>query len=245
MNPSILKVSLVAAVAGAAAAGVTTLALTRSEVADTAANAVAPPEAAGPRQDEGLLAEVDALSAENRELRARIEALESRPIPDARTAIEPSVGQLPTSVAAAQGDASSAALPQAEFQARVAAAIEAIRTQERAEAARERDERELARMEERLTEMTERLALSPGQVKDMRAFMLAERDARAELDRLRDQGADREAYRLAREDQRKREVAELTRILTPDQYKTLQERERRDERGGPPSGRGQGGGRGG
>ena len=230
MNPSILTVSLVAAVAGAAAAGVVTLALAPSDAATPADNAVTLTEAASPRQGTDLVAELDELASENRELRARIEALESRPMSDARTLIEPSDGQHSAAIAAAQGGASALGVPPAEIQAQVATAIEAIRTQERAEAARAREQRELQRMEERLTDLRERLGLSPTQENDLRALLLADRAAEAEYDRQREAGMSRDALRVVREQQRTEQQAQLAKILTPEQLANYRQRDNR--RGG-------------
>lgn len=200
------------------------------------------PASPASRSDAGAATDValalEALSSDVRELTARVESLERQPAPDTRVALSRSP-ELDMDVAARS---SEAALAPEAVQESVAAALETIRADERAKAEVEREQRELERLEERLTRLNERLGLSPDQTNMMRALMLAQNTQREELDRLREQGVEREQRRLVAEEAERRRTVELARILTPEQLASLRELEsnRGDDRGrtrrGSPSG---------
>ncbi len=234
---------IAASIGAAAALAVTSLSLTPlpSQPSEFAANAMQPASPAS-RSGAGAATDValalEALSSDVRELSARVEALERQPAPDTRVALSRSP-ELDVDVAARS---SEAALAPEAVQESVAAALETIRADERAKAEAEREQRELERLEERLTRLNERLGLSPDQTNMMRALMLAQNTQREELDRLREQGVEREQRRLVAEEAERRRNVELARILTPEQLAGLRELEsnRGDDRGrtrrGSPSG---------
>lgn len=186
--------------------------------------------AATPAETERLVRALEALQLEGQALRARIEALEQRPEPAARLALEPAAA--PTTSAPGATDPAAAvplALLSTELPETVRATLEEIRAEERAAEQVEREAREAARREERLARLQEQLGLSNGQVSDLRTWMIEARTAREELERQREQGGDREALRTARAELRTRDEASLQRILTPAQFQAWQERESRDD----------------
>jgi hypothetical protein len=236
MKNTLLSSALVAALVGAASA-----LLVHSFVADERRA----PESAHPAPAHGSLAgaslqaastdstelarQLRTLEAEHGELVARLEALERRPEPEARVALAPARA----SDSASNAKVDAAGLAPEVVQESVVQALESIRAEERAEAARAREQRELERIEERLTRASEQLGLAPGQTNDLRALLLRQRAEREALEAQREAGADRETYRAAVEEQRKRELAVLTSILTPAQFEAYQRREtaRGDDRG--------------
>jgi hypothetical protein len=234
MKTTLLTSALVAAVAGAASA-----LLVHSLVAEERGA----PESARPAPSSLAAESLQAANAESAELAqqlreferkhdallARLEALERRPEPEARVELAPaSAGDVATS-----SDGDAAALAPEVVQESVVQALETIRAEERAEAAREREKRELERIEERLTRASEELGLAPGQTDDLRALMLRQRAERDALEAQREAGADRATYRAAVEEQRKRDLLTLTSILSPAQFEAYQKRDaaRGDDRG--------------
>mgnify|MGYP001356559128 CR=1 FL=1 len=236
MKNTLLSSALVAALVGAASA-----LLVHSFVADerSAPDSAHPASAHGSPASASLQAasagsaelarQLRTLEVEHSELVARLEALERRPEPEARVALAPAR----SAEATRSTDGDAAALAPEVVQESVVQALETIRAEERAEAARAREERELERMEERLARVSEQLGLAPGQTNDLRALMQRQRTEREALEAQREAGADRETYRAAVEEHRKRELAALTAILTPEQFETYQKREtaRGDDRG--------------
>lgn len=229
-----LSTSLVAALVGGGAAAFVTLALSIESRPERGGPSAYPPGGAGEPTADGqrLTQRIESLEGDNRALRARVEALESRPAPDARQPV--SAAQDPAAATASRSTDGAAGLSPAVLQQEVEHALASIRSEERAEAEQRRVERESARMEQRLQRLTEQLALSPHQVADMRAHMLAQDAARQELERMRDEGADRETYRSARDEQREAERAQLARILSAEQLQALREHAggRGDDSGG-------------
>jgi uncharacterized membrane protein YgcG len=228
MSNSLLPTLLLATAAGAVSALVVT-SLSGSDA--PAAQAVGAASAEGVSQSVAgsTEAELVSLRAENQELRVRIEALESRPAGESRAAVQPSVEELAAAVAEVQSNAGATATPRDDaMYTQVEAALESIRETERAEAAKAREQREVERMEERLTQMAERLGLTPAQTNDMRGLLLQQEQIEDDLRAQREAGMERDAYRVARDQAREAERAELTRILTPEQ---LQQYDARNDRG--------------
>lgn len=200
-----------------------------AERAASQPSSASPATRAGESSSPGVAEALAVLSDEVSKLAARVEQLERRPEPDARVELSAARALDPNTTA---GQGETALAPQV-VQESVAAALETIRADERAKAEAERQQRELERIEERLTRLNERLALSPDQTNMMRALMLAQNTQRDELERMRDQGVEREQRRIAAEEAERRRDVELTRILTPEQLAGLREMEagRGDERG--------------
>lgn len=222
---------VIAAVTGSASAWLA-IGLRASEAPRRATESAQSSVAATPAESEHLVRALEALQLEGQALRARIEALEQRPEPAARLALEPAATPT-TSSAGASG--SAAAVPLAlssELPETVRAALEDIRAEERAAEEAEREAREAARREERLARLQEELGLSNGQVSDLRTWMIEARAAREELERQREAGGDRQTFRTARAELRTRDEASLQRILSPAQYQAWQEREARDDERG-------------
>ncbi|MCC7014069.1 MAG: hypothetical protein IT454_16045 [Planctomycetes bacterium] len=252
MNSNLLQTCVISAAVGCISAALTATfvgrdATSSEAAAEPSASVGTPPTAEG---DSTLAMQFAALEIETRELRSRIEALELRPIADPRAEIAPAPDAASVAGSAAAAEHGGALLPSADqLQDTVVEALASIRAQEQEQASAERAERESARLEERLTRLAEQLALDRGQVNDMRALMLAQAQSRDELERLRREDADREAYRAARDQARAREQAELARILTAEQLKQYEARDdrrdggdRRNTSGGGTSGGGTSGG---
>ncbi len=231
MKTPLLPVLLASVAAGTASAVVVgIMARPAAETGNSSAAAMASGEVQAVAS--GLETEVAALRSENQELRARVEALESRPVGEARAAVT-SVEEVAAAAAAklqVEG-ARAGASGTGEVYTQVEQALEAIRTAERDEAARAREQRELDRMEERLTQMAERLGLSPAQVNDLRAHMIAQEKIEDDLREQREAGMERDAYRVAREQARDAEREELARILSPEQLEQYNARNEREDRG--------------
>lgn len=238
MNKSLLPTLLAATAAGAISALILT-SFQRPAADWNSGSATAPPVAmtAGytGAAASGIEAELAALYGANQELRQRVEALESRPVGDARTPVT-SVEEVAAAAAAKLQVEGKVASASGEVFTQVEQALEAIRTAEREQAARAREERELARMEERLTQLAERLSLTPAQVNDLRAHLIAQDKVEHDLRQQREAGMDRDAYRVAREQARDVEREQLARILSPEQ---LEQYNARNDRGRD-SGRGAG-----
>lgn len=247
MNHAPLSTVFIALAAGAAGALVATLLRDEPVASDSGAASAQHAQrnsAAGPQPasaaDEGWRVALAGLSRDLAGLTERIEQLERRPEPQPRVAL--------AAPAAAEEDAQAQTavreLAPEQVQESVATALENLRAQERAQAEQQRQQRELERVEERLARLGERLELSPAQTGDLRALMLRQERERDELERLRDEGADREQRRAAAEELRKRTDAEYARILTPAQlesYKKLSS-ERGGDRGRAGRGANAGGG---
>lgn len=248
MKQSLVVTSLVASLFGCAGAGLVLWTAAPRDASKAGAQSAAAPGDArvATTELESLSDDLATLVLENRELRTRIEALERRPVADARAAValetDPEALKSAADGLAARGESTAVVHP-ATLQASVEEALEAIRANERAEVERARQARELERMEERLTRMTEQLALTPGQVNEMRAHMVAQDAARGELERQREAGIDRETYVTLRDEQRKREQANLARFLDAEQLTTLTTRnDNRDDSRGRDAGRQRGAG---
>lgn len=220
---------VVAALAGGASAALVLALGSPSAPAPADSLSASSPSVASPSDDVAALRdEITALEIESNELRQRLSELEDRADFSARSAVAPT-DELATQVAAKLSADGATPAPSA-LKTEVAQALEQLRADERAEAARAREQRELQRMEERLTDLRERLGLSPTQENDLRALLLAERAAEAEYDLQRDAGTSRDSLRAVREQQRKDHVAKLTAILSPEQYESYRQRDNR--RGG-------------
>jgi hypothetical protein len=219
---------VVAALAGAASAAlVLTLGTPAPPAPADSLSASAPSVAGSSDEVAALRDELAALEIESHELRQRLAELEDRADLSSRSTVPPATDALTSQVASQLSSDGSAP---AALKTEVALALEQLRADERAEAARAREQRELQRIEERLTDLRTRLNLSPAQENDLRALLLAERAAEAEYDRQRDSGASRDSLREVREQQRKDHVAKLTTILSPEQYESYRQRDNR--RGG-------------
>jgi len=219
----------IAALTGFASAWIAT-GLRASEAPRRAPESAQSSVAPTPAETERLARALEALQLEGQALRARLEALENRPEPAARLALEPAAA--PTTLSPDASD-SAAAVPltflSAELPETVRATLEEIRAEERAAEGAEREAREAARREERLARLQQELGLTNAQVTDLRTWMIEARTAREELERQREEGGDREAFRSARTELRTRDEATLQGILTPAQFQAWQERENRDE----------------
>jgi uncharacterized membrane protein YgcG len=228
MSNSLLPTLLLATAAGAVSALVVT-SLSGSDAPAAQAAGAASADGVSQSVAGSTEAELVSLRAENQELRVRIEALENRPAGESRAAVQPSVEDLAAAVAEVQSNAGATATPRNDaMYTQVEAALESIRETERAEAAKAREQREVDRMEERLTQMAERLGLTPAQTNDMRGLLLQQEQIEDDLRAQREAGMERDAYRVARDQAREAERAELTRILTPEQ---LQQYDARNDRG--------------
>lgn len=225
---------VVAALAGAASATLVLVLGSPSAPAAAEGSAATSPAVASPAGDvEALQEQLTALEIESRELRQRLSELEDRADLSARTSAGAPADELAAQVAA-KLSADGATPAPAALKTEVAQALEQLRADERAEAARAREKRELQRIEERLVDLRTRLGLSPGQENDLRALLLAERAAEAEYDRQRDAGASRDSLRAVREQQRTEQQAQLAKILTPEQLESYRQRDNR--RGGDAGG---------
>lgn len=238
-SSSIVTVVVAALAGGATAALVLTLG-SPSSPAPAEGSAATSAAVASPSGDvEALQEQITALEIESRELRQRLAELEDRADLSARTSAGAPPEELAAQVAAKLSADGATPAPSA-LKTEVAQALEQLRADERAEAARAREQRELQRIEERLTDLRTRLNLSPAQENDLRALFLAERTAEAEYDRQREAGTSRDALRDVREQQRKDFTAKLTTILSPEQYESYRQRDNR--RGGDAGATGNNGG---
>lgn len=186
-------------------------------------------EPVAPGEDDDVAGLVAELRAENEELRARIEALEVRPVDVARapvleapTADDELLEEMRALLAAMKTE--SGDLP-TDFHASVARAIEDIRAVEEAERDREREEREADRIDQAVSELTVELGLSTQQASQLQDRLLTFEDQRSELrDRIRaagDWGAARQGFADLRDEHQ----AALKQIFTTDQYDKYQELE--------------------
>jgi len=229
MGKTLLPTLLAATIAGS----VTALFVTRAQhhsAASSSGSIVAAPALEAATVASGLETEVAALRSENQELRARVEALEGRPVGEARAAVT-SVEEVAAAAAAKLQVEGKVPPAPGEVFTQVEQALEALRTAEREEATRAREQRELDRMEERLTQLAERLGLTPAQVNDLRAHRIAQEKIEDDLRAQREAGMERDAYRIAREQARSVEREELARILTPEQLEQYNARKDREDRG--------------
>jgi len=223
MKQPILLTCVLSAVAAATGAGVAIVSVAPNQAETKAMDDSARPSrvAAQDARFDALLAQLRSLEVANDDLRARIHALEARPSDDARVQVAESETPRPEELAA---------LPPEEVHATVAKALEDLRANEKAEAQRVREQREAERLEERLKRMSDQLGLSPAQVADIRALLVAQRDARDDLEQRRESLGSRDAYRTERDALRELEEESLARILTPTQLESYRGRDaRRDD----------------
>jgi len=217
---------LIAALTGFASAWIAS-GLRASEAPRRAVESAQSSAAPTSAETERLARALEELQLEGQALRARLEALEQRPEPAARLALEPAMA--PSTPAPGANDSAAVPLLSAELPETVRATLEEIRAEERAAEEAEREAREAERREERLARLQEELGLSNAQVTDLRTWMIEARTAREELERQREDGGDRTTLRSARAELRTRDEASLQRILTPAQFQAWQERESRDD----------------
>lgn len=232
MKTTFLQTGILASVVGCASAGLTSFLLLAPEPGGRGPDLLAEravPEASGrggeTGHDDELLARIEALSEASRELRARIEGLERRPVAEARVPVVAEEARpllLPQPEAAVRPELG---LPSEVLLERVEEALGRIREEERAEEERRDEERRAERLEERLARLSDELGLAPHQVRDLRTLWLAQEQGRDELRRALEDSGDRDAYREARKDQRKANDEALARILTPAQLEDYRKRE--------------------
>ncbi len=186
-------------------------------------------EAASPRTDLELVARVDALVEENRELRERLATIELRPATAStkRAPIEGFVSQLEfeafrEEVLAALEDRT---LPAGEvdtgLKARIADALTTIRKEETAEKIRGYQEKRAQRLEDDLVRMEKWLELAPHQVDGMRTVLLTQYQREEEQMRLWEEGQDPELVGERKREDGERFNADLQLVLTPEQLETF------------------------
>jgi len=254
MKSALLQTAIVAIVAGAASAALTSTLFLAGSTAERGRALPAAQEpvvradgaAALTPADGDLRGRIAELAQENRALVARIEALEARPaaarVPLATDA-ERVASLAPTGERATRSMADTMldfSTDTPEFQEGVEQALARIRAEELAEAERLRQEQLAARVEERVSRLTDELGLTRGQATDMRTYLLAREAGRDELRRIRE-GEDRDAYREARERLNQEGETALMRILSPAQLAAYQQRDDERDRGGGDRGRRDGG----
>lgn len=207
--------------------------------------------AEGPSAPARPLAELEELRRGQTELLQRLAALELRleELASARTAVAPerapeeAWGDAPGAIAGRPSPVEALELSPA-FVASVEAALDRIQKAEEAEREKTRKELQAQRIEERVARLQQELGLTQRQASDVRSLLLAQDEKREALfaglrEGTGDPGAAREGFRALREDA----LAELERILTPDQYATYLKSEEAEfgRRGfgefGPPGGR--------
>ncbi len=189
-----------------------------------------------------LIARIDALLEENRELRDRVELLEIRG--------SSSPGAAATSASALVSREEFAELREElrgqierrspsdvhpidaeseEFKETIASTLSTIRHQERVKGARAYHERRREQIEDRLENIEEWLDLSPLQSDQMRDALLARHDRDAELIDLWEQGVDDAILGDRKRENHDTFYTELSVILDEEQLETYRNRE---ERGG-------------
>lgn len=174
--------------------------------------------------DVDLLARVEALAEENRELRDRLVMLELRPAPAQRT---PAVNvfaskeefdafrdEVSDEFASLTGNIPGK--PDA-FRERVAASLSEIRKGEAVQSARARLEKRTATIERNAPKIAEWLGLTPDQSNFMSAAFLARYEREAEYIRQWEAGASEEIIGELKAIDRETHVAELAVFLTPEQ----------------------------
>ena len=169
---------------------------------------------------EGLAEQLAALAEQNRDLRDRIRALESRPVQAPRTPVEVDAGE---SVATLS---SEAGLVEPAFIDQVDLALEIIREREDAERDQRREEAMLNSLDERMEHYRTELGLTDYQADEMKKALVWQMDRNAEIwENARENneffGA-RDEMRALRDET----DATITSLLTPDQ------KEQYDEMGG-------------
>lgn len=228
---SLLIVSLLALALGAVAVAAM---LGRPAAPGPRADAAALP-APGPAAE--LLARVEALSRENRELRERVTELELRPAPESDRHREPAVARdSATSAELAELRAELAALraelerpgtfaarpveASPDFKETVASTLTQIRKQEQVDKVRSQMELRLERLDQTLPKIDEWLGLTRYQSNSMRSALLARYEREAELVRRWEAGEDPAVLGDVKAADREAHRREIAAFLTPAQLET-------------------------
>jgi hypothetical protein len=170
--------------------------------------------------DVKLLAQFQALQAENAALSERISTLELRPVPTERVAaIDNSDFEEEVRAFMAQKKGGGEATPVA-LQSKVESALTAIREQEdieKAEIARQRRDRWIS---DTIAKSAEELGLTQFQTEEMNRTWIANAEAEAELGRIWQFGSEAERANIGalKGENRERHQANLQGFLSPDQY---------------------------
>ena len=245
MSSTILPTILIAAVAGGAAATMTSLVLKPEKTEEVAA--------ISPTSDSSELAlEIEGLRKSNAALLERLDALEMSAALAGETrtpALEPAsvdidLEQELRALMASMKVSSDGGVSR-DFQNSVSAALESIRAEEEAERDAKREERRQERTEERLSELAEKLGLNPTQVDSLRTHYSELEAKRTEMfalaRELDDWGSMREDMRALRDEAE----TGLQNIFSPAQFQQYQDENLGGGFGGFRGGRGGGGGGGG
>lgn len=215
----LLLLPLAVVAGGVAGAGVALLLGSRS--AGPEGSLVAP---AGTANAE-LAARVEALVAENRALRERLEVLELRPAVEARAPVVSLDGLVPQeefdafkdSVEQALAGLGGASPPAGGLKEQVAEALGTIRKEERVQSVKASQERRVAGLDETMPKLEERLGLSPYQSGRLRSALLAQYEREAELIRLWEQSVDDELLGQRKTDDLRTFSDELAGFLSEEQ----------------------------
>jgi|GEM_PF-2335126 len=222
-NPAVI---LVLALAAGGAAGAWTASLGNRD-AEPSSGVAAPVEPGGELDP---LERVAALEEENRRLRERVEALENRPLPAARTPAETGGDYLSRAEFEAwretleQTPVTARSTPLGEpedVKAQLVEALEAVRKEERVAAVRENQEKWLGRLDVTMPKLEERLGLDRDQSLRLRSALLAKFDRDQELIRMWEEGVDYEVLGERKAADADLLRADLTSFLSEDQVAEL------------------------
>lgn len=200
------------------------------------------PNARGPAAEDAvanaaLLARVDELAAENRELHQRLEGLELRPPaappsePVALDAREPLGGyvsldafeEFQTEVRAKLSKQPQVATESPEFKEQVASALVDVRKEENFEKVRKQQEARSARLDEDVEKVREWLDLEPYQADEMRQALLDQYEREDEVRRLWEEGEEGEVLGELKAAAGAAFRTDAEAILTPTQFETFWE----------------------
>lgn len=214
MQPHWITIALVAALAGAAGA--------------TIAHELLPDRAAGSAQQQPASIEPEAepqadLRVQLDRIEQRIAALELRPTSTARVVASSQekpedVETLPLGAALT----TSGAISEPVLQDQVAQALERIRERERFEREQAQEQERVEQLDRQLEKLQAALGLGHDQVNEMRTLYENQRQAKIDLQRMWEDGFDRELVAQSKNDSAARYRAELERILTPEQLESFE-----------------------
>ncbi|MCA8979535.1 MAG: hypothetical protein KDC14_05880 [Planctomycetes bacterium] len=209
MQPHWITIALVAALAGAAGA--------------TLAHELLPARAGASADAHAALVEPDAEPAEDfgarlRDIEQRIATLELRPAPSLRQVAVAEPVAVGVAAESARPERTAAeALSEPELREQVEEALAVIREEERVAREQEKEQKRIEQFELQLEKVSTALGLGTDQVNDLRTLYEAQRLAKLDLQRMWDEGFDRELVAQTKDDNAARFRTELERILTPAQ----------------------------
>jgi hypothetical protein len=213
---------VVSALAGGAVAATIVFVGSAPRAAEEGPAPVAP---VAPTVEAELLARVDALTEENRELLERVMQLELRPAADERSpaqvfATRDELDAFREEIHGWLAQLDTSNEPDT-FKRQVADTLSAIRKEERVAAVRKGQEMRLERLNEDVAKIEEWLELDSYQVVEMRAALLAQYEREDEVRRLWEEGVDDETLGEQKRDAGERFRADLGRFLTQEQRETF------------------------